>query len=41
MADALNQKSRGVLPSVGSREWQMLKTVDSLDCSTVIRLREH
>ena len=27
VADALNQKSLGVLASVGSREWQMLKTV--------------
>ena len=27
VADALSQKSRGVLDSVASREWQMLKTV--------------
>ena len=27
VADALNWKSRGVLASVASREWQMLKTV--------------
>ena len=27
VADALNQKSRGVLASIASREWQMLKTV--------------
>ena len=27
VADALNQKSRGVLASVASREWQMLETV--------------
>ena len=27
VADALNQKSRGVLASVASREWQMLKIV--------------
>ena len=27
MADALNRKSRGVLASVASREWQMLKTM--------------
>ena len=26
-ADALSRKSRGVLASVASREWQMLKTV--------------
>ena len=25
VADALNQKSRGVLASVASQEWQMLK----------------
>ena len=28
VADALNQKSRGVLASVASREWQMLETVE-------------
>ena len=27
VANALNLKSRGVLASVASREWQMLKTV--------------
>ena len=27
VADALSQKSRGVLASVASREWQMLKVV--------------
>ena len=27
VADALSQKSQGVLASVASREWQMLKTV--------------
>ena len=27
MANALSQKSRGVLASVASREWQMLETV--------------
>ena len=27
VVDALSQKSRGVLASVASREWQMLKTV--------------
>ena len=27
VAKALNRKSRGVLGSVASREWQMLKTV--------------
>ena len=27
MADALSRKSRGVLASVVSREWQMLETV--------------
>ena len=27
VADALSQKSRGVLASVASREWQMLETV--------------
>ena len=27
VADALSRKSRGVLASVASREWQMLKTV--------------
>ena len=27
VADALNQKSRGVLASIASREWQMLETV--------------
>ena len=27
VVDALNRKSRGVLASVASREWQMLKTV--------------
>ena len=27
VADALSRKSRGVLASIASREWQMLKTV--------------
>ena len=27
VADALSQKSRGVLASIASQEWQMLKTV--------------
>ena len=27
VANALNQKSRGVLASVASQEWQMLETV--------------
>ena len=27
VADALNRKSRGVLASVASREWQMLETI--------------
>ena len=27
VADALSRKSRGVLGSVASREWQMLKTM--------------
>ena len=27
VADALNRKSRGVLASVASREWQMLEVV--------------
>ena len=27
VADVLNQKSRGVLASVASRKWQMLKTM--------------
>ena len=27
VADALSRKSQGVLPSVSSREWQMLETV--------------
>ena len=27
VADSLSQKSRGVLASVASREWQMLETV--------------
>ena len=40
MADALSRKSQGILASVASREWQMLETVGSSDCSTVIRLRE-
>ena len=41
VADALNRKSRGVLASVASREWQMVKLWDGLGCSTMIRLREH
>ena len=27
VADALNQKSRGVLASIASQEWQMIETV--------------
>ena len=27
VADALNRKSRGVLVSIASREWQMIKNV--------------
>ena len=27
MVDALNRKSRGVLASIDSREWQMLETM--------------
>ena len=30
MADALNRKSRGVLASIASREWQMLEMVGQL-----------
>ena len=41
VADALSQKSRGVMASVASREWHMLETVGNLDCNTVIRLKEH
>ena len=33
VADALTQKSRGVLASVASREWQMLKVWDSSGCT--------
>ena len=39
VVDALSRKSRGVLASVASQEWQMLPW-DSLDCIIVIRLRE-
>ena len=28
VADALNRKSRGVLASIASREWQMLETME-------------
>ena len=28
VANALNRKSRGVLASISSREWQMLETVE-------------
>ena len=28
VVDALNRKSQGVLASIASREWQMLKTVE-------------
>ena len=38
VANALSRKSRGVLDSVASREWQMLEIWDSLDYNTVIRL---
>ena len=40
MADALSRKSRGVLASVASREWQMMRLWDILDCITMIRLKE-
>ena len=39
VVDALSRKSRGVLASVASQEWQMLPW-DSLDCIIVIRLKE-
>ena len=41
VADALSQKSRGVLASVASRGGRCLRLWDSLGYSTVIRLREH
>ena len=31
VTDALSQKSRGVLASVASREWQMLKIVEHFE----------
>ena len=31
MAEALSRKSRGVLASVASREWQMLETVEQFE----------
>ena len=37
VADALSRKSRGVLASIASQEWQMLETVGQF---TGIRLRE-
>ena len=40
VADELSRKSRGVLASVASREWQILEIVGHLGYSTVIRLRE-
>ena len=43
VADALSQKSRGILASVASREWhsRCSRLWDSLDYTTMIRLREH
>ena len=41
VADALNQKSLGVLASVASREWRCSRLWDILGCNTMIRLREH
>ena len=38
VADALSQKSQGVLASIASREWRMLEWGSS-DCSTMSRLR--
>ena len=38
VADALSRKSRGVLASVVSREWQMLKTVGQFKLQYMIRL---
>ena len=39
VADVLNRKSRGVLDSVASREWQMLETVGQfrLQCSDQVQ----
>ena len=39
VADALNRKSRGVLANVASRSGRCLRLLDSLNYSTVIRLR--
>ena len=39
VADVLNRKSRGVLDTVASREWQMLETVGQfrLQCSDQVQ----
>ena len=39
MADALNRKSRGLLASVASREWQILEIVGQFGLLYMIRLR--
>ena len=39
VADALSRKSRGVLASVASREWQMLETMGQFGYNTMMRLR--
>ena len=39
VADALSRKSQGVLTSVASWVWQMLKTVGQFSLQLVIRLR--
>ena len=31
VADALNRKSRGVLASIASQEWQMIETVGQFE----------
>ena len=41
VADALSRKSRGVLASIDSREWQMLETLGSLDYSIASKPRAH
>ena len=33
VADALNRKSRGVLASIASREWKMIKTMEQFGLS--------
>ena len=40
VVDALSRKSRGVLASVASWEWQVLETMGQFRLSTMIRLRE-